>query len=158
MSTLVGDELTTGELAQDVTERYLPNVRLFGQNGVMTNIGIVHETKHPEPWIIAMDCPPSRTKVMDYSARWGIEPMFSDFKSRGFELEDSKLKLAARLERMVLIMARAMYWCVCVGRSEVLNNPTPLKKKHASRPALNIGALKNSTAVWYPCLNADYAA
>lgn len=125
----VGDELTTGELAQDVTERYLPNVRLFGQNGVMTNIGIVHEIKHPEPWIIAMDCPPSRTKVLDYSARWGIEPMFSDFKSRGFELEDSKLKLADRLERMVLIMALAMYWCVCVGRSEVLNHPTPLEKK-----------------------------
>jgi hypothetical protein len=27
----VGDETTTGELAKDVTERYLPNVRLFGQ-------------------------------------------------------------------------------------------------------------------------------
>jgi hypothetical protein len=33
------------------------------------------------------------------------------------------------LERMVLIMALAMYWCVCVGRAELLNHPTPLEKK-----------------------------
>ncbi len=49
-----GDEMTTGELAQGVTERHLPGVRLFEQ-GVMTNLGILHEAGHPEPWIIAMD-------------------------------------------------------------------------------------------------------
>lgn len=129
VDTGVSHESTTGELAQGLTERYLPNVRLFGQNGVMTHIGIIHEPTHPEPWIIAMDCLPSHSKVLDYSERWGIEPMYSDFKSRGFELEDSKLRLADRLERMVLIMALAMYWCVCVGRTELLNHPTPLEKK-----------------------------
>ena len=107
-----------------MTERYRQNVRLFGQNGVMAHIGIIHEPTHLEPWIIAMDCLPSRSKVLNYSERWGIEPMFSDFKSRGSELEDSKLRLADRLECMVLIMALAMYWCVCVGRTELLNHPT----------------------------------
>lgn len=76
-----------------------------------------------------MDCLPSRGKMLDYSERWGIEPMFSDFKSRGFELEDSKLRLADRLERRGLIRALAMYWCVCVGRTELLNHPMPLEKK-----------------------------
>lgn len=147
VDTGVSNESTIGELAQGVTKRYLPNVRLFEQNAVMTNIGIIHEVTHPEPWIIAMDCRPSRSKVLDYSERWGIEPMFSDFKSRGFKLEDSKLRLADRLERMVLMMALAMYWCVCVGRAELLNHPTPLEKKLKSRPTLNIGVLKNSIAV-----------
>ena len=27
---------------------------------------------------------PSYLTTLDYSKRWGIEPMFSDFKSRGF--------------------------------------------------------------------------
>jgi len=123
-----GDEVTTGELAQGVKERYLSGVRLFAQ-GIMTNLGILHEAGHPEPWIIAMDCAPNRAAVLDYAARWAIEPMFSDFKGRGFELEDSQLEHADRLERLILIMSLAMYWCVRVGRDDALNRPIPLEKK-----------------------------
>lgn len=141
-----GDEVTTGELAQGVAERYLPNVRLFAQ-GVMTNLGILHESGHAEPWIIAMDGRPTRAAVLDYGARWGIEPMFSDFKSRGFALQDSQLKQADRLERLVLIMALAMHWCVQVGRSEAAMNPTPLEKKRGNKPTPSIGVSENSSAV-----------
>lgn len=55
-----GDETTTGPLAQGVTEPYLPNVRLSGHGEVFTNLGILHESGHAEPWIIAMDCAPTR--------------------------------------------------------------------------------------------------
>jgi len=134
-----GDETTTGELAQGVAERCLPGVRLFAQ-GIMTNLGILHEAGHPEPWIIAMDCPPGRAAVLDYAARWAIEPMFSDFKGRGFDLEGSQLWHADRLERLVLVMALAMYWCVCVGQDDALDNPTPLEKKHGSKATRTTGA------------------
>lgn len=63
-----GDEMTTGDLAQGVKERYLSGVRLFAP-GVSTNLGILHEGGHPEPWIIAMDCLPTRAAVLDYGAR-----------------------------------------------------------------------------------------
>jgi hypothetical protein len=75
-------EATTGELADGVTERYLPDVRLFNC-GVPTNLGILHEAGHEEPWIIAMDCQPTQAAVRDDGTRWVIEPTFSDFKSRG---------------------------------------------------------------------------
>ena len=65
-------ETTTGELAREVTERYLPEVRLF-HGGVPTNLGIGHEAGHKEPWIIAMDCRPRKAAVRDYGARWVIE-------------------------------------------------------------------------------------
>jgi Transposase DDE domain len=123
-----GDETTTGALARGVTERSLTGVRLFAQ-GVMTNLGILHEASHPEPWIIAMDCAPTRATVRDSGARWAIEPMFSDLKGRGFDLEDSQLEHADRLERLLLIMSLAMYWCVRVGRDDALHSPTPLEKK-----------------------------
>lgn len=152
-----GDEVTTGALAQGVTERYLPNVRLFAR-GVMTNVGILHEAGHAEPWIIAMNCLPTRSAVLDYGARWGIEPMFSDFKSRGFELEDSQLERADRLERLVLIMALAMHWCVSIGRSDAANSPTPLEKKRERKPTLTIGVSKSSIAAWFPGSNADCVA
>jgi hypothetical protein len=42
---------------------------------------------------------------LDYGSRWAIEPTFSDFKGRGFQLEDSQLEHADRLERLILIMA-----------------------------------------------------
>ncbi|MDD5578812.1 MAG: transposase [Methylobacter sp.] len=109
VDTGAGDETTTGQLAQDSTERYWPKIRLFGVGEVMTNIGIVHDEGPPEPWIIAMDCPPTRSTVLDYGSRWAIEPTFSDFKSRGFQLEDSHLKHPVHLERLILIMALVMH-------------------------------------------------
>jgi hypothetical protein len=140
-----GDETTTGELAHEVTERYLTGVRLFAQ-GMMTNLGILQEAGHPEPWIIAMDGAPTRAAVLDYAARWAIEPMFSDFKGRGFNLEDSQLWHADRLERLVLIMALAMHWCVRVGQDDALNCPTPIEKKHRHKATRPTEASGNSTA------------
>ena len=55
--------------------------------------------------------------------------MFSDFKSRGFQLEDTQLRAADRLDRLLVIMALAMYWCVRVGQEEARDHPTPLEKK-----------------------------
>jgi len=121
-------EATTGELARGVTERYLPEVRLFNC-GVPTNLGIWQEAGHEAPWIIAMDCRPTQVAVRDYGTRWVIEPTFSDFKSRGFQLEDTQLQASDRLDRLILIMTLAMYWCVHVGRHDALYNPTPLEKK-----------------------------
>jgi len=110
-----GDLTTTGELAAGQTERYLPHVRLFNQ-GVATNLALGHEPGHPEPWIIAMNDPPHRATVRDYASRWGIEPLFSDFKSRGFQLEDTQLQAADRLDRLLLIMALALHGCVRIGQ------------------------------------------
>lgn len=147
-----GEDRTTGAWAQDVKERYLPGVRLFAE-GVSTNLGILQEAGHEEPWIIAMECFPPRAAVLDYGARWGIEPLFSDFKSRGFELEDSQLEHADRLERLILIMSLAMYWCVWVGRDEAVPRPTPLEKKLTRKPTRTTGASENSTAAW--CLGSN---
>ena len=132
-------EATTGELARGVSERYLPNVRLF-TGAVPTHLGILHEAGHEAPWIIAMDCQPTEAAVRDYGARWVIEPLFSDFKSRGFQLEDTQLRAPDRLDRLILIMTLAMYWCVRVGRHDALDNPTAIEKKPRPRPILTIGA------------------
>jgi hypothetical protein len=59
---------------------------------------------------------------------WAIEPTFSDFKARGFELKDSQLENADRLERLILIMALAMHWRVRIGQDDALQQPTPLEK------------------------------
>jgi hypothetical protein len=147
----------TGDLAVGVRERYEPQARLFDV-GIETNIGVCHEPGHKEPWIIAMDCRPSKATVLDYGSRWAIEPMFSDFKSRGFRLEDTQLEHAERLERLILLMALAMYWCVSAGRHDAQYNPTPTEKKPSNRPIPTIGSSKSSIAAPFRGLSVAYAS
>jgi hypothetical protein len=108
-----GGEISTGDAARLGIES-LMNATL---GGVTTHIGILHEKEHPEPWIIAMDCKPSKWRTQDYGMRWGIESMFSDMKSRGFCITKTQLKHADRIERLILILTIATYWAVSTGMS-----------------------------------------
>ena len=108
-----GGELTTGDVAARLP-RGVTRAELYG-SGVSTNIGVLHEKGHKEPWIIAMDAHPSQYTVLDYGMRWGIENMFSDFKSRGFGLMQSHIQKPERLERLILIMSIALYWAISCG-------------------------------------------
>ena len=108
-----GGELTTGEAAK-AGLTVLQNVCL-GESGVETHIGILHEKGHPEPWIIAMSEPPSKGRVLDYGMRWGIEPLFSDFKSRGFGITKTQLRHPDRIERLILVLTLALYWAASTG-------------------------------------------
>ena len=151
----IGEITTTGALAQGHPERYESDVMLF-ESAVLTNLGILHQAGHTEPWIIAMDARPTRAKVLDYASRWSIEPMFSDFKSRGFGLQQTQLTDPERLSRLLLIMALAMYWCVWTGYHDSLNHPTPIEKNPDNKPTLSTGAFAKPIAV--PChgLSAAY--
>ena len=66
--------------------------------------------------------------------------MFSDFKSRGFGLEDRQLHHPDRVERLIALMGLAMYWCMHTGREEALANPTPTEKKPVIGWGRNTGA------------------
>jgi hypothetical protein len=108
-----GGKLSTGEILLS-SPQGIEDAELYG-TGTTTNIGVLHEAGHPEPWIIAMNARPGKHTVLDYGLRWGIEAMFSDFKSRGFGLMQSQIERPERLERLILIMTIAMYWAVSVG-------------------------------------------
>jgi hypothetical protein len=113
-------------------EHMLTNVELTAKRA-RTNIGMVHEEGHPEPWFIAMSDSPTTAKTFDYGLRWGIEAMFSDFKSRGFGLEDSQLQRVDRMDRLILIMALALYWAVSTGMWAAENAALPVEKKRKAR-------------------------
>ena len=120
----------TTSLAEHVTDKrpYLANVALTHRR-IVTNIGIINEPGHAEPWIIAMSDEPGYLTTLDYSARWGIEPMFADFKSRGFGLEQSQLRTPERLARLLLVMSLALYFAVSTGLWDAATNPTVDEKK-----------------------------
>jgi len=119
---------TTAQCAKD-RDFYLENVELTAKRA-KTNIGIIHDPGHAEPWIIAMSEQPGYLTTLDYCRRWGIEPMFSDFKSRGFGLEDTQIRYADRLERLILVMALALHFAVSTGQWDIANHATPSEKKN----------------------------
>jgi hypothetical protein len=127
-----GGEIT----AEDVGK--LPGSKAIGakfhKSDISTNIGFLHEKGHEEPWIIAMNCDPSEYKILDYGMRWGIECMFSDFKSRGFGITKTHLRHPDRIERLILILSIALYWAVSIGKTA--EDPSQLyseKKKKMSK-------------------------
>ena len=103
-----------------------------------TNIGIIHDPGHDEPWFIAMSDKPGYLTTLDYAARWGIEPMFSDFKSRGFGLEQSQLQTPDRLSRLLLVMSLALYFAVSTGQWDTVTKPSDDEKKTAHRQPRNM--------------------
>lgn len=118
--------MTTGQLAPTGILA-LEHVHLTARKAT-TNIGVIHDPDHDQPWIIAMSAKPGYLKTLDYSARWAIEPRFSDFKFRGFGIEDTQIQHPDRLARLLLVMALALYTAVSTGQWDAQTNPTPAEK------------------------------
>lgn len=122
-----GGELVTGELARNKINS-LENAKLHKTN-IATNIGVLQEKGFNEAWIIAMDCKPSKYRVLDYGMRWGIECMFSDFKSRGFSITKTQLRHVDRIERLILVLTIALFWAVSTGMKIASDIIDKAKKK-----------------------------
>ena len=108
--------------------RYLEDVELTARRA-RTHIGIIRDPGHDQPWIVAMSEKPGYLTTLDHSGRWGIEPMFSDFKSRGFGVENTQIQHPDRLARLLLVMALALYSAVSTGLWDEAHHPTPAEKK-----------------------------
>ncbi len=124
-----GGEITTGAAAKAGIQSLLD--AQLNETKIKTHIGILHEKNHPEPWIIAMRDVPSKARVLDYGMRWGIEPMFSDFKSRGFGITKTQLRHADRIERLILVLTLALYWAASTGMRPTTTRATQKKRRAA---------------------------
>jgi hypothetical protein len=128
-----GGESTLGECFAR-GEPLLRDVRVTEQR-VRTHVAMVHEAGHPEPWIIALSDTPTAWRAYDYGLRWGIEALFSDFKTRGFNLEESQIARTDRLDRLVLVLSLALHWAVSTGMWDAAHNQTPAEKRGRARSA-----------------------
>jgi hypothetical protein len=48
--------------------------------------------------------------------RWGIEPCFQDYKSSGWQIQDSQLRDPKRREGLMTILSLNYLWMTCLGR------------------------------------------
>ncbi|MGH9802302.1 MAG: transposase, partial [Blastocatellia bacterium] len=69
----------------------------------------------------------------DYKKRWGIETLFGALKSRGFNLEDTRLKEPERISRLLSLLALAFTLAFVVGQWQAAVKELKLKN-HGSPP------------------------
>jgi hypothetical protein len=68
-----------------------------------------------------------------YAQRWKIETLFHALKSRGFNLEDTRVTAEDRLQKLFALVALTLCWCHRIGLW--LHERKPLKvKKHGRLP------------------------
>lgn len=68
-----------------------------------------------DSWAVATDEMPSLETLWQYALRFRVEELFLDSKSGAFELEGSKVRSAAALERLYLIAAIALLYATTHG-------------------------------------------
>ena len=71
-----------------------------------------------------------------YKKRWEIEMLFSAFKKRGFNLEETHMSANEKIDSLIAILSLAFIWVHHLG--ECLNDKKPIKTLKHGRKAMTI--------------------
>ena len=71
--------------------------------------------------IVATNQQEARQALNDYRRRWGIECLFADAKTRGLNLEDTRIRAAEKLDSLLVVVTLAVTWAYrCATRTMVM--------------------------------------
>lgn len=84
-----------------------------------------------DEWLILASQTQGQEALQAYKERWGIEVLFANLKSRGFDIEQTHLGHEERIEKLIALLTLALTWAHLVGewRAKI----TPLKVKTHGR-------------------------
>jgi hypothetical protein len=86
----------------------------------------VTKSKEGELVVLVCNATPERALVR-YAQRWQVETLFSALKSRGFNLEDTHMTTADRLDKLLALLAIAFAWAHLVGEWYYEQRPLKLQ-------------------------------
>jgi hypothetical protein len=78
--------------------------------------------------IIVIASEKSERILVEYKRRWMIETLFQNLKGRGFELEETHLTKASKIDKLFGVLALGVAWAIKTGEAESLANPIEIKK------------------------------
>lgn len=115
--TADGREWRVPELVAGPGQRWSAPVRIFKQakwrEGWLT---VWWGEGHREPLVLFSSREGGYARVREYKRRAGVEATYADLKTRGLGLESSRLRQAARLERLLVAVVLALWWLSLLGR------------------------------------------
>lgn len=78
--------------------------------------------------VIVISSVASERILVEYKRRWAIETLFQNLKSRGFEIEETHLRKAEKIDKLFGVLAIAVAWAIKTGELESIENPIEIKK------------------------------
>ena len=72
-----------------------------------------------------------------YRKRWGIEVVFGHFKKKGFNLEDTHLRAAQCIDRLIAVVILIFFYCF--GWGMILKKLAPKSSKRARKSHFRLG-------------------
>ena len=95
--------------------------------GMMLNFS-AKRIKGGELLIVASNRP-AYNALSTYKKRWAIESLFGDTKTRGFNLEDTRLTIAKKLDLLFGLVSLAVAWASKTA-AKLIGNGKMIRKKH----------------------------
>lgn len=114
----VGDapERALWDLVTGPGQRFAAAVRLFkGAGWVPVELTIRWDPRFAEPWVLLSEQPAGAAVVRAYRRRTRVEATYQDGKTRGWQLEASKLAASDRFDRLLLALHLALWWALQLG-------------------------------------------
>jgi len=108
----------------------------FGECDILgrrLHLGGIEATKSKEPLMLVSNRPMNTNTISIYQKRWEIETMFGAFKSKGFNLEESKLSEGYKIQKLMALLSIAFVWSILAGDYRALKKPIAYKKKNHIR-------------------------
>jgi hypothetical protein len=110
-------------------------VQLWGDGSQRANLLLARPVgiKASEPWYLVSNQSPNLDLVWAYGQRFCCEQLFRDQKSGIFQLENSRLRDPARIDRLLLVVAIAVLLSSLQGYAVSLSGLRPLVDAHWKR-------------------------
>jgi hypothetical protein len=123
-----GKPIKCGKLLRTlkIGESYkLRRARIYGEVKVYVEVERGRDSKESVIIISSVD---SGKILVEYKRRWAIETLFQNLKSRGFEMEETHLSAAEKIDKLFGVLALAVAWAIKTGEAESAANPIEIKK------------------------------
>ncbi len=79
--------------------------------------------------LIVVTNQPAHHALTTYRKRWAIECLFAEAKTRGFNLEDTRLSIAKKLSLLIGLVAMAMAWAAKIASVKLGTRKRPRKSR-----------------------------
>ena len=114
---VAGQWYKAGELAIKGKQLFWQEVKVTRDRKAENRVNLlaVWDKSEDEPWLLISDAEKGKIIKQIYEKRYWIEEMFSDNKSRGLNLEATRITDPDRVERLLVAVTLAYLWIMEVG-------------------------------------------
>jgi hypothetical protein len=107
-----------GDLVRRGQRRVIEHVRVTKARrarAIRVSVLALWDQDEAEPWLLISNAASGEAIEAAYRERFWIEEMFSDHKSRGFNLERTRIEDPDRIERLLVALTLAYLWVMEIG-------------------------------------------